>query len=894
MKTAVGLITIVGLLAPGQFTAAQVPITPLRRDGALVLFDAAEHGPDVFRNYTASWKAGSRLVPVTRPVTRNGEQFVEIAYEKERGTAISLLRFQQIPAPPPGRRYNGIRIVVDYDREDYSHISVSSHFADDTGLTSRLVLEPETNAYVISSGFRRADFPPDWSRLSWIWLSVNSNQDGHDANVVYRVKQITLIETEVKESALKRVAFGDRAFCPQPKKVIWKDGAFSARGQTRVYLLADHTARTERTAEIFRERYLRHTGRRLAVEVGDGEVPADGIVLRVADPVVPGDAHRQLKPEGYRLVVEPRRVVITGADEPGLFYGGVTFFQLLKNSMRIVDAMPVPCVEILDWPDLNRRMCRLEHPHHFKYQKLKENRGVDFLIDWTERFVAGNKLNVFFIDLSANTIYERRPECNGSQRSYTLADLRRFGRFCRDYFIDLCPAWQVGGHANWWLTYGYHPELVESGWTHAQADVTHPKHDAIVYDCMLDVIEALQPKYASPKSDEWWHTRDRDQSLPERLHGKTRAEAFLDFHVELNVWLKARGITMMMYHDMLTPYHNGKRFDVYRIADQMPRDVVILHWSSPEDIPKWFAKKGFTTWMNPTGVGLVPEGLEPYVTGYGKALYSFGDSKKLPSELRGTSNMLAFHQAADHAWNLSCGERESWEDLAASGRLVAIRNLFAVRPNPCAGETVRPLDIRARLNKSFAGFLKQAKPEAYARHERPVTLWRDTCEIGFVPTQLGPEDGNDCIVVKRGDPAVSVPIRGRFSSLIFLHTAHLNSREGIKPTTYREWPYGFPCGDYVVHYGDGTRSVLPVRFEYNIRRFDVPSINRATNDNRYVHTLEDANGSDVHLFQWEWVNPCPEKRIVRVDVQHDNELDVTLVLLAVSGRAVAVDESARP
>jgi len=886
MPKSLSLITVVTLLALDSFAAAPAPITPTRHEGALVLFDTARHGPEVFRNYTASWKEGSNLVPVTRQVTKNGEKLVEISYEKEQGTAISLIRFASLPKPPRGIRYNGIRLVIDYDKDDYSHISVSSSFSDNTMLTSRLVLEQGTNEYEISGGFRRAKFPPDWNRLIWIWLAVDSNQHGHDKNVVYRLKKITLIEEGVNRPVLKPVTFGDLVLCPEPKQITWKEGEFSARGKTHIYLPPNASVRTQKTAEIFRKKYYQHTGKRLAAEVFCGELPDEGIVLRMADSVVSDGSKTHLKSEGYCLVVEPRRVVITGADEPGLYYGGVTFFQLMKNSMRFKDSMPVPCVEILDWPDLHKRLCRLEHPHHFKYRKLKEDRGIDFLIEWTERFVAGNKLNVFFIDLSANTIYKRHPECNGSQRSYTLEDLKRFGQFCRDHFIDLCPAWQIGGHANWWLTYGYHPELVESGWSHAQADVTHPEHDKIVYDCMLDVIEALKPKYASPKSDEWWHQRAQDDPLATLLHGKTRAAAFLEHHLKLNQWLRAKGITMMMYHDMITPYHNGKRFDVYKIVDKMPKDVVILHWSSPDDIPKWFAGKGFTTWMNPTGVRLIPEGLEPYIDGYGKGMYSFGDSKKMPSEIRGTTNMYTLYQAADHAWNLSRDQRVGWEDLVESGRLVAVRNLFAVRPNPRAGETIRPLDIQTQMNQSFTGFLKQAKPKVYAKHDRPVTMRSGMREIGFVPMQLGPEDGSNCIVIKKGDPKVSLPITGCFSSLIFLQTAHLHSRDGIKATTYREWPYGFPCGDYVVRYEDGSESVLPLRFEYNIRRFDVPSINRATNDNRYIHTLKGADGADVHLFQWEWVNPWPNKRIVCVDVRHDNELDVSLVLLAISGRAV--------
>jgi hypothetical protein len=606
--------------------------------------------------------------------------------------------------------------------------------------------------------------------------------------------------------------------------------------------------------------------------------------MRIAGSVLLNGSPAQLKPEGYCLLVEPRRVVITGADDPGLYYATVTLFQLMSNSMRIEDSMPVPCVEILDWPDMANRLCRLEHPHHFKNNKLKENRGIDFLIEWTDRFIAGNKLNVFFLDISAVTFYRRRPEFDGTERLYTLDDLRRFGQFCRDRFIDLCPAWQIGGHANWWLTYGYHPELVEKGWSHAQGDVTHPGHDKIVYDCMLDVIEALKPEYASPKSDEWWTQRDTDTPLPELLRGKTRQEAFLEHHIRLNEWLNARGITMMMYHDMITPYHNGKRFDLYTIADKMPRNIVILHWSSPKDVTKWFAPKGFTTWMNPTGMQLIPEGLEAYIDGHGKGLYSFGDSKVMPSELKDTSNMYTLHRAADHAWNLSSDRRIGWEEMVESGRLVAIRNLFAVRPNPSAGQTIRPLDVRAQMNRTFNDFLKHAKPEIYANQRKPVTVHDGISDIGFVPTLLVSEDANNCVVVGKGDLEVTLPVGRRLSSLIFFHTAHLRSRDGIKPTTYRRWPYGFPCGDYVVHYEDGSNTILPLRFEYNIRRFDVPSVNRATNDNRYIHALKAADGTEVHLFQWEWVNPRPDQRILSVDVRHDNELDVALVVFAISGR----------
>ena len=49
--------------------------------------------------------------------------------------------------------------------------------------------------------------------------------------------------------------------------------------------------------------------------------------------------------------------------------------------------------------------------------------------------------------------------------------------------------------------------------------------------------------------------------------------------------------------------------------------------------------------------------------------------------------------------------------------------------------------------------------------------------------------------------------------------------------------------------------------------------------------------SEVHLFQWEWVNSRPDQRILTVNVRHDSELDVALVVFAISGRTVVVQRA---
>jgi len=854
-------------------------LRPAKENGEALLFEAGRHNIGAIRNYTASWRKGSDLAPVARPVTRDAEAWVEFAFRGRQGMACSTLYFEKAPDPDDGMRYRGIKLVMDCDRDDYPHIGVTVAFTDKSQLSHDLTLEKGSHDYLVEGGFRREKHPPRWELLSYVMLTLDAGR--HATDLTYRLRRMTLRQVKADtrdavEGGQVPDLFGEPILSPQPKQLAWKEGAFPARRPWPLFLERATTERTRRTAELFADSYHGFTGQRLATQSLGEALPDSGIVLRV------GGA---LKPQGYALAIEKGRVVITGADEPGLYYGTVTFLQLLRHALKKpTDTAPVPCVEIVDWPDTPNRLIRLEHPHTFRNYAVGEKRGIEYLIDWTDRFIAGNKINTLFIDLSAVVRYERRPEFNGTERLYSLADLRRFGQFCRDRFIDLCPAWQIGGHANWWLTIGYHPELREKGWA-SQGDVTNPDHDPVVRDCMLDVIEALQPKYLSPKSDEWWADRKEGETPGERLRGRTPAEAFLDFHMRLNAWLKPRGITMMIFPDMLSPYHNGKRFDLYRIIDAFPKDIVLMPWSGgtiDKDV-RYFTDRGFRVWPNATGMFTLSDESRARVMGFGKGIYSFGNDRgRLLDESSSLWSLSYVIRSADYAWNLSRGES------ADPARLVAVEQAMAIGPNPQAGARVEPLDLGPALSGSFNAFLKkECSPDA-----PQVKLPTGVREIGFMPMRVA----DSCIVLGKGSKPVELPVRGRFASLIFLHSAVINDPhdKAIAGVRIREWMYGWPCGNYIVHYADGSQAILPVRLTGNVKRFDTASATRATLDNRYTWAIEDANGEALHLFQWEWVNPKPDQEIVRVVAEHDNILDVSLLLFAMSGRNISQNPAPEP
>jgi len=684
--------------------------------------------------------------------------------------------------------------------------------------------------------------------------------------------------------------FGKRLFLPKPKQVAWGASAFAARENRVLFLPRNATARTRKTAEILANKYFGCTGVKLLMRTAAQDARAQGVTLRIAPAATFQGRPEKLRKEGYCLSVRPDRVLITGADEPGLYYGMITLFQLARSAMKIEQNIPIPAVEILDWPDLPNRVFRLEM-YGGRTKAHKERHGIEYLIDWVDRWVAAAKMNVLMVDLSAAVRYRRHPEVNNGNDEvrYSFEELQQFAQYCRDNFIELCPAWQIGGHESCWLLRS-HPEFEEVGWPN-QGNLELPERKKIVFDCMLDVIEALKPKYLSPKGDEYWHHAKKAKVKPPALlNGKTRAQVFLDFHLELHQWLKRQGITMAVYHDMLSPYHNGTRYDLHKVIDRLPKDIVILLWSGrslDKEVP-YFSERGFPVWLNGTGATMaVTPATRKLLSGAGQSIYNFGHDRAKQGggdELTDWKSMYSVLRGADYAWNARVDDGASMRAQIKSGRLVTLRHIFAVRPNPYAAQNVRPVDIAGQLNQSFGAFLRDAKPETYPGAAEAITLPTGPREIGFIPMQFANRRGRNTLILRQDSEPVTLPVRGRYASLVFLHGGFVNDPKSMRGLF--KWPYGTPCGEYVVHYADGTTETVPLRLHTNIKSIDGKAANRATIENRYALTLKDRNENNVHLQQLEWVNPNPFTPIAKVVARHDGHYDVSLILVAVSGRSV--------
>ena len=682
--------------------------------------------------------------------------------------------------------------------------------------------------------------------------------------------------------------FGQDIVWPRPKQMLWAaNGSFNAGEKNTISVQNNASERTLLTAKLFHENLLGYAGRDYKIEKGG----AKDIVLRVSDEVTFNGKTEKLKPEGYHLKVTPDLVEITGADEPGLYYGTLTFTQLLKMPMKRLDSAPAKCVEILDWPDLHTRTAHTNFLPDQIGGKVEEKTTVAHLFNWLDRFVAGNKFNIFSIHMDSMTIFKRRPEANWNlaNREFTLEDWKKVSDYCRERFIKIVPILPAGGH-DYWLTMAK-PEFREKGWD-TMANVAHPDYWPTYRDCLLDLIEATGCEYFKPQIDEWWHNHQAGETPDELLYGKPRAQVMLDFLLKLHEFCKEHHVKLVINEDMLNPMHNGRRYEVYKITDQLPKDIIINPWAFVGGVPactEYFADKGFGgMWAGSTAFRPIPEKSKRFYSGAGTAIYAWWGGGENTGAGAVFDWMAHWFRGADYAWNFYQGNECSVLDEINAGVFPALSAQYAVNPNPRASQDIVPINIASSLNLSLAKFMKANWPGDYKTEAPSISLPEGEIQLGNIPTAFSLESKN-CVIVDQKQK-VDFPVSGKFSSLIFLQSA-IDLRDAKKElagfnTSWRTWHMGLPVGSYLIEYVDGTTANFIVHLGLEVYYLKTRPFGGGTVYNRCIFPLKDVNGSNVFLYQSEWVNPSPEKEIKKVSFIDEAKIPLKTAIIAISGRKV--------
>jgi len=246
---------------------------------------------------------------------------------------------------------------------------------------------------------------------------------------------------------------------PQPTSLKTKEGSFSISAKTTLQI---KSTGQQKAANFFNKYLQQFYGFQLKVTVGSGAKNAISLVNTNSN-----------APKGtYTLESSSNGVVISGANEEGVFYGVQSLIQLLP--IQKSSTLSIPAVSIQDQPRFVYRGMHLDEGRHFF--------GMDFVKKYID-FIAMYKLNTFHWHLTEDqgwrieikkypkltsvggfrnaNIIGRYPG-KGSNNTryggfYTQAQIKEIVKYAADRFVTIIPEIEMPGHAS--AAIAAYPEL---------------------------------------------------------------------------------------------------------------------------------------------------------------------------------------------------------------------------------------------------------------------------------------------------------------------------------------------------------------------------------------------------------------------------------------------------
>lgn len=343
------------------------------------------------------------------------------------------------------------------------------------------------------------------------------------------------------------------------------------------------------------------------------------ICLSIADP----PAGMKNADQGYALTVTAADVTVCGFGDAGLLYGVTTLIQCLKiQENRLV----LPCMDILDWPDLKTR-------GHF----LESRYGSNLMMkqDWMDAIdnMAAMKLNQLVISVYgcwcvqydgrvSEYLYVPLRSCPKLKtpvvtRHYSprtggwidqeqlppmfagdfLGDLIAYGRTCG---VTVFPLFNSFGHNT--LIPSVYPAvsaLDEDGEPSLTGFCTA---NGQTYDLLFSIYDEIIDRYLRPNGidsfhiglDEVWDGIAQNARDIYKIRSpwcrcpvcrtRSRKEIFIDHAIRLAKHLKKQGMkNIYMYHDMLIGHGRSIEEEscaamMQALADNDLTDTVIIDW----------------------------------------------------------------------------------------------------------------------------------------------------------------------------------------------------------------------------------------------------------------------------------------------------------------------------
>jgi hypothetical protein len=304
--------------------------------------------------------------------------------------------------------------------------------------------------------------------------------------------------------------------------------------------------------------------------------------VAISATVAATDAPRE--PEAYVLDVEPRGVLMHGADAAGLFYAYATLAQLAAREAN--DAWRVPCGRIVDAPALRWRILSDD-----------VSRGPLPTLRYFEeriRTIAAFKMNGYSPYMEGVFVDPKHP-LPAPLDGITPSDLRTLDAYARRWHVAFVPEQQTFAHMHQTLAVERYAPLAElpHGYLLTPAD---PDGEAYVRDLIADELAAVpHPPFFHIGSDE---PSDLGRGRSAALVAAEGDGPVYARHIvaTANYVIRASGARPMIWDDALAKHPE--------LFGSLPKSLVFVNWhygSEPTYQPyiDRIAKGGFDQMVAP-------------------------------------------------------------------------------------------------------------------------------------------------------------------------------------------------------------------------------------------------------------------------------------------------------
>ncbi len=301
------------------------------------------------------------------------------------------------------------------------------------------------------------------------------------------------------------------------------------------------------------------------------------------------------EPEGYRIDITPKQIVVSALTDVGVYRGATTLRQFIRLAKI---GQEIPTGKVCDWADLPTRGLMLDMSRGRTYTVATLQRVIDIMAEF--------KLNHLELYLENTFAYPGHATAWGDASAYSKEELAMVAAYAQAHHVSFTPAINTLGHFERWLKHDdYLPyaEMPEGGaplpWGGIQKDPTGLcSTDPKVQELTRGLVQAIAPidtaGLLNIGGDEAF-----DIGLgrsKEAADQSSKAQLYLDYLLRMNDACQAEGKRMVFWADMILNHPE--------LLPKLPANCIPVNWGYEsehrfEETNPHLADSGLNFWVAP-------------------------------------------------------------------------------------------------------------------------------------------------------------------------------------------------------------------------------------------------------------------------------------------------------